>query len=129
MKMNKFRAYYKELMWQVVKIDWLNEIVVLADDYGYMTEDISLKEVILMKPTGLYDIGKKDEVFEDDIVYDDHNEEYGVVEFDEGKFVISWQSAYVEDLFERINTLSVISNIHKEPELVTPTFNPELRLK
>ncbi len=127
--MNKFRAYYKELMWQVVKIDWLNEIVVLADDYGYMTEDISLKEVILMKPTGLYDIGKKDEVFEDDIVYDDHNEEYGVVEFDEGKFVISWQSAYVEDLFERINTLSVISNIHKEPELVTPTFNPELRLK
>lgn len=127
--MNKFRAYYKELMWQVVKIDWLNEIVVLADDYGYMTEDISLKEVILMKPTGLYDIGKKDEVFEDDIVYDDHNEEYGVVEFDEGKFVISWQSAYVEDLFERINTLSVISNIHKEPKLVTPTFNPELRLK
>lgn len=126
--MNKFRAYYKELIWQVVKIDWFNDIIVLADDYGYMTEDILLKEVILMKSTGLYDIGKG-EVFEGDIVYDDHNEEYGVVEFDEAKFVISWQSQYVEDLFERIDILSVISNIHKEPELVTSTFNPELRLK
>lgn len=131
-----FRLFDKKLRLMLVVhvIDFYERTIeCYADDLGTNRQEVYSYEMdednyVLMKSTGLYDIGK-DEVFEGDIVYDDHDEEYGVVEFDEAKFVISWQSRYVEDLFERIDILSVISNIHKEPELVTPTFNPELRLK
>ncbi|UOB21494.1 YopX family protein [Macrococcus armenti] len=72
---------------------------------------------ILMLSTGLVD-ENQEEVFKDDIVWHDQNEEYGVVEFEEAKFVIRWQNGYVEDLFERIDLLEVVGNIHEHTELL-----------
>ncbi|BAH18241.1 YopX family protein [Macrococcoides caseolyticum] len=79
---------------------------------GYKLEDVHL-----MQSTGLHD-ENKEEVFQDDIVWHDQNEEYGVVEIDEAKFVIRWQNGYSEDLFERIDLLEVVGNIHEHPELL-----------
>ena len=74
-------------------------------------------DYVLMQSTGMIDENKA-EVFQDDIVWHDQNEDYGVVEIDEAKFVIRWQDGYVEDLFERIDLLGVVGNIHEHSGLL-----------
>nr|QYA33938.1 YopX family protein [Macrococcus sp. 19Msa1099]QYA38748.1 YopX family protein [Macrococcus caseolyticus]QYA77455.1 YopX family protein [Macrococcus caseolyticus] len=80
-------------------------------------EEELFENIILMQSTGMIDENKA-EVFQDDIVWHDQNEDYGVVEIDEAKFVIRWQDGYVEDLFERIDLLEVVGNIHEHSGLL-----------
>ncbi|HBJ9911428.1 TPA: hypothetical protein LES77_002960 [Listeria monocytogenes] len=48
-------------------------------------------DVLLMQYTGLKDKnGKK--IFEGDMGWDEHNECYGVVKFEEGKFLYAWEN-------------------------------------
>ncbi|PKE12786.1 hypothetical protein CW685_01895 [Macrococcoides caseolyticum] len=86
----------------------------VLDEFNYVVDE---DDRVLMQSTGLVD-ENKEEVFQNDIVWHDQNEEYGVVEIDEAKFVIRWQDGYVEDLFERIDLLEVIGNIHEHPGLL-----------
>ncbi|MIL11603.1 hypothetical protein RH50_06855 [Listeria monocytogenes] len=66
--------------------------------------------------TGLKD--KSDnKIFEGDIGWDEHNECYGVVKFEEGKFLYVWENI-VEDLWEVADNIEVIGNIHENPELL-----------
>ncbi|UTH07940.1 YopX family protein [Macrococcoides canis] len=76
-----------------------------------------IEDFNLMQSTGLVDVNQE-EVFKDDIIYDDHYDEYGIVKFYEGRFVIEWQENHVEDLFERIDLLEVVGNIHDHPGLL-----------
>ncbi|EHG2524235.1 hypothetical protein LMR05_002268 [Listeria monocytogenes] len=69
--------------------------------------------------TGLKD--KSDnKIFEGDIGWDEHNECYGVVKFEEGKFLYVWENI-VEDLWEVADNIEVIGNIHENPELLEGT--------
>ncbi|HCW3194937.1 TPA: hypothetical protein OXD26_001781 [Listeria monocytogenes] len=69
--------------------------------------------------TGLKDKnGKK--IFEGDVGWDEHNECYGVVKFEEGKFLYVWENL-VEDLWEVADNIEVIGNIHENPELLEET--------
>ncbi|PKE52735.1 hypothetical protein CW676_08480 [Macrococcoides caseolyticum] len=86
----------------------------VLDEFNYVVDE---DDRVLMQSTGMIDENKA-EVFQDDIVWHDQNEDYGVVEIDEAKFVIRWQDGYVEDLFERIDLLEVVGNIHEHPELL-----------
>ena len=86
----------------------------VLDEFNYVVDE---DDRVLMQSTGLHD-ENKEEVFQDDIVWHDQNEEYGVVEIDEAKFVIRWQDGYSEDLFERIDLLEVVGNIHERPGLL-----------
>ncbi|QNR07795.1 YopX family protein [Macrococcoides canis] len=91
-----------------------NKIFVEATEcFGWKEVD----EKYLMQSTGLTD-ENTEEVFQDDIIYDDHYDEYGIVKFYEGRFVIEWQENHVEDLFERIDLLEVVGNIHENPGLL-----------
>ncbi len=110
----KFRAWDKKEK----RINLIDEII-FSDEYVIMHNGAirGFDEVVIMQSTGLVDENKA-EVFQDDIVWHDQNEDYGVVEIDEAKFVIRWQDGYVEDLFERIDLLEVVGNIHEHSGLL-----------
>lgn len=119
--MSKFRAYYKELMWQVVKIDWFNELVVLADDYGYMTEDISFKEVILMENTEVTD-KTGNNIYVGDIIKHDYSDYVCYVVKDRGCFdlqsIYSGANTLRFYVIKKENTLKVIGNIYEHKEML-----------
>ncbi|EBD1505171.1 hypothetical protein LMU08_002367 [Listeria monocytogenes] len=79
----------------------------------------SFDDVVLMQYTGLKDKnGKK--IFEGDVGWDEHNECYGVVKFEEGKFLYVWENI-VEDLWEVADGIDICGNIHENPELLEGT--------
>ncbi|AGR12569.1 hypothetical protein KIX36_002127 [Listeria monocytogenes] len=63
-----------------------------GDPYCTMCDDwYNFDDVLLMQYTGLKDKnGKK--IFEGDMGWDEHNECYGVVKFEEGKFLYAWEN-------------------------------------
>ncbi|TYV68007.1 hypothetical protein FZ081_11780 [Listeria monocytogenes] len=66
--------------------------------------------------TGLKDKnGKK--IFERDLCWDEHNECYGVVKFEEGKFLYVWENI-AEDLQEVADGIEICGNIHENPDLL-----------
>ncbi|EAA0135970.1 YopX family protein [Listeria monocytogenes] len=76
----------------------------------------SFDDVLLMQYPGLKDKnGKK--IFEGDICWEEHNECYGVVKFEEGKFLYVWENI-AEDLWEVADSIEIYGNIHENPELL-----------
>ncbi|ENI1326550.1 hypothetical protein ABXN54_002884 [Listeria monocytogenes] len=69
--------------------------------------------------TGLKD-KNGNKIFEGDIGWDEHNEYYGVVKFEEGKFLYVWENI-VEDLWEVADGIDICGNIHENPELLEGT--------
>ncbi|EAD6699341.1 hypothetical protein YV62_13695 [Listeria monocytogenes] len=69
--------------------------------------------------TGLKDKnGKK--IFEGDICWEEHNECYGVVKFEDAKFLYLWENI-AEDLWEVADVIEICGNIHENPELLEGT--------
>ena len=62
------------------------------------------------------------EIWQGDIGWDDHQECYGVVKFDEGKFIYQWENI-CEDLWEAKHDIEIISTIHDNPELLESEIN------
>ncbi|EHL6378652.1 hypothetical protein KED81_000993 [Listeria monocytogenes] len=66
--------------------------------------------------TGLKDkYGKK--IFEGDICWEEHNECYGVVKFEDAKFLYLWENI-AEDLWEVADGIEICGNIHENLELL-----------
>ncbi|EDO1147322.1 TPA: hypothetical protein K8T67_002822 [Listeria monocytogenes] len=66
--------------------------------------------------TGLKDKnGKK--IFEGDVGWDEHNECYGVVKFEDAKFLYLWENI-AEDLWEVADGIEICGNIHENPDLL-----------
>ncbi|EAF4479010.1 TPA: hypothetical protein OUF60_000911 [Listeria monocytogenes] len=88
-----------------------------GDPYCTMCDDwYNFDDVLLMQYTGLKDKnGKK--IFEGDVGWDEHNECYGVVKFEEGKFLYVWENI-AEDLQEVADGIEICGNIHENPELM-----------
>src|SRR5699024_5539496 len=70
--------------------------------------------VKLMQYTGLTDKNGT-EIYEGDIGWDEHRACYGIVMFDEGKFVYVWENI-CEDLFE--TNIEVIGNVYEDSHLL-----------
>ncbi|EII6300959.1 hypothetical protein LG938_001509 [Staphylococcus pseudintermedius] len=109
----EFRAWDKteNVMLGVHRISFLHKYVELENG-GFRV----FNEVALMQSTGLTDKHTV-EVYQGDIVWDDMDEEYGVVRIEEAKTIIEWD-IYVEDLFERIELLEVVGNIYENKKLL-----------
>ncbi|ENN2663771.1 hypothetical protein AB9N07_003084 [Listeria innocua] len=76
----------------------------------------AIDEKTLGQYTGVKDKnGKK--IFEGDICWEEHNECYGVVKFEEGKFLYVWENI-AEDLWEVADSIEIYGNIHENPELM-----------
>ena len=73
-------------------------------------------DYILMQYTGLKDKNKK-EIYEGDILWDEHNEEYCEVIFECGKFVCNFETNSI-DLSDISDELIVIGNIYENKELI-----------
>ncbi|EPC5000522.1 hypothetical protein O8R85_002627 [Listeria innocua] len=66
--------------------------------------------------TGLKDKYGKN-IFEGDICWEEHNECYGVVKFEDAKFLYLWENI-AEDLWEVADSIEIYGNIHENPELL-----------
>lgn len=115
----KFRAWDKltKTMRYVLCIDWLNGLVDLNDriierKYNNSKDD----GVILMQYTGLKDKNGK-EIYESDILWDEHNEEYCEVIFECGSFVCKFETNSI-DLADISDELIDIGNIYENKELI-----------
>ncbi|ELQ0051165.1 hypothetical protein R2C82_000620 [Listeria monocytogenes] len=76
----------------------------------------AIDEKTIDQYTGLKDKnGKK--IFEGDVGWDEHNECYGVVKFEEGKFLYVWENI-AEDLQEVADGIEICGNIHENPDLL-----------
>ncbi|KGL45706.1 hypothetical protein BMT55_16725 [Listeria newyorkensis] len=117
----EFRAYDK------TKKRWLNvdDFVVRNDGAVLLvthTEDDCIvlnkadEEIELTEYTGLRD-KNGNKIFEGDIGWDDHTECWGVVVFDEGKFLYQWETVS-DDLWEVTDDIGIRGNIHNSPELL-----------
>lgn len=73
-------------------------------------------DYILMQYTDLKDTNKK-EIYEGDILWDEHNEEYCEVIFECGKFVCNFETNSI-DLSDISDELIVIGNIYENKELI-----------
>ncbi|EDH0990716.1 hypothetical protein GCW05_02630 [Listeria monocytogenes] len=79
----------------------------------------AIDEKTLGQYTGLKDkYGKK--FFEGDICWDEHNDCYGVVKFEDAKFLYLWENI-AEDLWEVADDIEICGNIHENPELLEGT--------
>ncbi|MBC1801019.1 YopX family protein [Listeria booriae] len=116
----EFRIYCEQNM-EMLKVDYLH-----FDDKGELWSATSVDDVVpylenqkdwhLMQYTGLKDKnGSK--IFEGDIGWDEHNECWGVVVFDEGKFLYEWENIS-EDLWEVKGDIEIRGNSHDNPELI-----------
>ncbi|EAD0776610.1 hypothetical protein NZ09_00210 [Listeria monocytogenes] len=86
--------------------------------HGFISEiEIDIKTI--GQCTGLKDRnGKK--IFESDIGWDEHNECYGVVKFEEGKFLYIWENI-AEDLWEVADSVEVCGNTYENLDLLEGT--------
>lgn len=76
----------------------------------------AIDEKTLGQYTGLKDkYGKK--IFEGDICWEEHNECYGVVKFEDAKFLYLWENI-AEDLWEVADGIEICGNIHENLELL-----------
>ncbi|MGM8071697.1 YopX family protein [Listeria monocytogenes] len=110
----EFRAWDKE----VKEMDYNPSVIEIWQNKP-INEQFRLEseeKLVWMQYTGLKDKnGKK--IFEGDVGWDEHNECYGVVKFEEGKFLYVWENI-AEDLWEVADGIEIYGNIHENPDLL-----------
>lgn len=128
----KYRAYIsaEKRMVEVDVIDFKNKRIIHFDGFGVNSHDISatpikyeryidFDKIILMKSTGMYEYGDKNEIFEGDIIKtyftaDSDIPVIGEVCFNKGSFRLG------EDGFEldAFDTIEILGNKFEHPKLL-----------
>ncbi|EAE2329772.1 YopX family protein [Listeria monocytogenes] len=123
----EFRAKVKRsLQLEQIKNGWIhggifeNKIISRNTNEGSICAGFCSEVEIIPETVGQF-TGLKDKngkkIFEGDIGWDEHNECYGVVKFEEGKFLYVWENI-AEDLREVADSIEIYGNIHENPELL-----------
>lgn len=117
MNKNQYRG------WCANKNEWEKDLVMLSPD-GTLYEVKDNGHFIRLRPdthivefcTGLKD--KNDTlIYEGDILWDDHSEEYAKVIFEEGQYILSTDTVSWS-LYECVRDFEVVGNIHEHKELL-----------
>lgn len=116
----------REIRFRGKRVDngkWVYGGISINGNIVYIIEKIFIHDVITAEVipetvgqfTGLKDADDT-EIYENDILFDEHCEEMYVVGFDEGKFIGSDNTIQFDlcDLYESV----LIGNIHDDPELL-----------
>lgn len=114
MRQFKFRAWDKEK--ETMRINIETGIYEDPDEFMDFGRILELERFIVMQYTGLKDINGK-EIYEGDIVYDEHDEEYGKVIFEGGEYLCEWET-YADSLSNELGQIEVIGNIYENKELL-----------
>jgi len=92
-----------------------NGDIIIVDEMGdiYKTDK---ENYIINKYTGLKG-SKGYEIYEDDIVWNEYDEEYQVVIYDEGEYKLLGES-HIQNLYNNLYYIDVRGNIYENLELV-----------
>lgn len=96
--------------------------IIIIDEIGFMYET-DKENYIINNYAGLKD-SKGYEIFEDDIVWNEYDEEYQVVIFDEGEYKLIGES-HIQNLYNNLDYIDVRGNIYENLELVKGWYKKE----
>lgn len=127
----KYKFWDKENK-EFLEDDWETEYAVLASGTvieiynngfgdGYSVRNLDNIEVLQF--TGLKDI-EECEIYEDDIVWNEWDEEYQVVIFDEGEYKLMGES-HIQNLFNNLDYIDVRGNVYENSELVKAWYKED----
>ena len=132
MKMNrdiKFRAWLKEEKKMVIveTIDFSEKSIQYLEKNeiidAYLLRTTFLEDIDLMQYTGLKDI-EGYEIYEDDIIWNEYDEEYQVVIYDEGKYKLMGES-HIQDLFNNLDYIDVRGNVYENLEIIEAWYKED----
>lgn len=120
----KFRAWIKKgcesKMGEVTSINldegYINYIVCNKQNEIEIIGLGYLDEYILLQYTGLKG-SEGYEIYEDDIVWNEWDEEYQVIIFDEGEYKLMGES-HIQNLYDNLDYIDIRGNIYENLELV-----------
>ena len=99
-----------------------NGDIIIIDEIGFIYET-DKENYIINKHIGLKD-SEGYEIYEDDIVWNEWDEEYQVVIYDEGEYKLMGES-HMQNLYDSLDYIDIRGNIYENLEIVKAWYMEE----